>query len=146
MVGTRCPDQIDCRALCRAGYLAFALIFITVNWPNSHGQTAMTLSKICSGCCCRTARVYDALKAHPQCSGKVGSVGFCFGGHMSLLLGISRPLDALCVFYGGGMQQSFDKLGALKSPVLGLFGDQDQSIRLARSKNLTSCSTRRRRA
>jgi len=60
--------------------------------------------------------------------GKVGSVGFCFGGRMSLALGISRPLDAICTFYGGGMQQLFDQLGSLKSPVLGLFGDKDASI------------------
>ena len=72
--------------------------------------------------------VFDALKTHPDCSGKVGSVGFCFGGRMSLALGISRPLDAICTFYGGGMQQLFDQLGGLKAPVLGLFGDNDKSI------------------
>jgi carboxymethylenebutenolidase len=72
--------------------------------------------------------VFDALKTHPDCSGKVGSVGFCFGGRMSLALGICRPLDALCTFYGGGMQQLFDQLGSLKTPVLGLYGDKDQSV------------------
>lgn len=73
-------------------------------------------------------KAFDALKGHPDCNGKVGSVGFCFGGRMSLLLGISRPIDAVCTFYGGGMQQVFDRLGTLRSPVLGLFGDQDGSI------------------
>jgi carboxymethylenebutenolidase len=72
--------------------------------------------------------IFDAFKNHPECTGKVGSVGFCFGGRMSLALGISRPLDAICTFYGGGMQQLFDQLGGLKSPVLGLFGDKDVSI------------------
>jgi carboxymethylenebutenolidase len=72
--------------------------------------------------------VHDALRSHPDCTGKVGSVGFCFGGYMSLALGISRPLDAVCTFYGGGMQELFDRLDSLKSPVLGLFGDQDHSI------------------
>ena len=47
---------------------------------------------------------------------------------MSLILGVNRPLDAVCTFYGGGMQQVFDSLGSLKAPVLGLFGDNDQSI------------------
>jgi carboxymethylenebutenolidase len=73
-------------------------------------------------------KIFKALKGHPDCTGKVGSVGFCFGGRMSLALGISRPLDAICTFYGGGMQQLFDQLGSLKSPVLGLFGDKDASI------------------
>ncbi|HTP00948.1 MAG TPA: dienelactone hydrolase family protein [Anaerolineales bacterium] len=71
---------------------------------------------------------FDALKAHQDCSGKVGSVGFCFGGRMSLVLGANRPVDAVCTFYGGGMQQIFDQLNRLKAPVLGLYGDQDKSI------------------
>jgi carboxymethylenebutenolidase len=73
--------------------------------------------------------VFDALKSRPDCSGKIGSIGFCFGGRMSLTLGLSRPLDAICTFYGGGMQTIFDQLRAkLKAPVLGLFGDADVSI------------------
>jgi carboxymethylenebutenolidase len=32
--------------------------------------------------------LFDALKVHPDCNGKIGSVGFCFGGRMSLALGI----------------------------------------------------------
>jgi carboxymethylenebutenolidase len=71
---------------------------------------------------------FDALKSHPDCSGKIGSVGFCYGGRMSLALGINRPVDAICTFYGGGMQQLFDQLGSLKAPVLGLYGDNDKSI------------------
>ena len=73
-------------------------------------------------------KVFDGLKNHPDNTGKVGSVGFCFGGRMSLILGVNQPLDAVCTFYGGGMQQVFDSLGSLKAPVLGLFGDNDQSI------------------
>ena len=72
--------------------------------------------------------LYDALKIHPQSTGKIGSVGFCFGGRMSLTLGIYRPVDAVCTFYGGGMQQIFDQMHTLRCPVLGLFGDQDVSI------------------
>ena len=74
-------------------------------------------------------KVFDALKSHRDCSGKIGSVGFCFGGRMSLTLAMTRPLDAVCTFYGGGMQTIFDQLRqTLKAPVLGLFGDADQSI------------------
>ncbi len=73
-------------------------------------------------------KTFDALKSHEDCSGKIGSVGFCFGGRMSLVLGAHRPVDAVCTFYGGGMQKVFDQLGSLKAPVLGLYGDQDKSI------------------
>lgn len=72
--------------------------------------------------------VYDALKKQPDAKPKVGCVGFCFGGRMSLFLGINRPLDAVCTFYGGGMQALFDQIHKLKAPVLALFGDADVSI------------------
>ncbi len=71
---------------------------------------------------------FDTLKTHEDCSGAVGSVGFCFGGQMSLVLGANRPVDAVCTFYGGGMQNVFNQLDRLKAPVLGLYGDQDKSI------------------
>jgi len=74
-------------------------------------------------------KVFDALKSDPDCTGKIGSVGFCFGGRMSLTLGLTRPLDGVVTFYGGGMQQMFDRMAGFKAPaVLGLFGDKDVSI------------------
>ena len=73
--------------------------------------------------------IFDGLKSHADCNGKIGSVGFCFGGRMSLTLSTMRPINAVCTFYGGGMQEVFDKLRKnLKAPVLGFFGDADVSI------------------
>jgi carboxymethylenebutenolidase len=41
------------------------------------------------------------LKEHPDCTGKVGAVGFCFGGGMVLRLATELPgLDAAVAFYG----------------------------------------------
>lgn len=71
---------------------------------------------------------FDTMLADPRCNGRIASVGFCFGGRMSLMLGLNRPVSAICTFYGGGMQQIFDRLEAIKAPVLGLFGDADLSI------------------
>ncbi len=74
-------------------------------------------------------QAFDFLKSHPDCTGKVGSVGFCFGGRMSLALGLTRPLDAVVTFYGGGMQHLFDRMTEFKAPAcLALFGDKDVSI------------------
>src|SRR5689334_11963744 len=106
------------------GYLAFAPDLYHGDLAQlGDGQTAMALvQKHGPGAPAELQKVYDALKNHPDCTGKVGSVGFCFGGRMSLALGIGRPLDAVCTFYGGGMQELFDQLDSLKSPVLGMFG------------------------
>lgn len=112
------------------GYLAFAPDLYHGELAQlGDGQTATTLvQKYGPGAVTDLQKAFDALKSRADCNGKVGSVGFCFGGRMSLSLGVSRPVDAVCTFYGGGMQQVFDQLGNLKAPVLGMFGDQDQSI------------------
>jgi carboxymethylenebutenolidase len=113
-----------------AGFLSFApdLYHGELAKLGDSDRASALKDKYAPGAPDELARVFDALKSHPDCTGKVGSVGFCFGGRMSLALGLIRPVDAVCTFYGGGMQNLFDRLDALKSPVLGLFGDQDQSI------------------
>jgi carboxymethylenebutenolidase len=90
------------------------------------GQTAMAITqKHASHTESDVVAVFDALKA---AGGKVGSVGFCFGGRVSLALGVQRKPDAVVTFYGGGMQTLFDRMGNFHSPLLGFFGDKDVSI------------------
>ncbi len=113
------------------GYLAFAPdVYHGELAQLGDGETAMKLvQKYGPTAPAELATMFDALKSQPDCNGKIGSVGFCFGGRMSLALSTSRPLDAVCTFYGGGMQTIFDQLRAnLKAPVLGFFGDADVSI------------------
>jgi carboxymethylenebutenolidase len=115
----------------KEGYLAFAPDLYHGELAQlGDGDTAMKLvQKYAPNAATQLATVFDALKADPNCNGHVGSVGFCFGGRMSLALSTLRPVDAVCTFYGGGMQTIFEHLRAkLKAPVLGLFGDADVSI------------------
>jgi carboxymethylenebutenolidase len=113
------------------GYLAFAPdLYHGELAALGDGETAMTLvQKYAPGAPADLEKLYDALQSHPDCSGKVGSVGFCFGGRMSLALGLRRPLNAVCTFYGGQMQLLFEQMRTkFHAPVLGLFGDADVSI------------------
>lgn len=113
------------------GYLAFSPDLYHGELAQlGDGDTAMKLvQKYGPNAPAELTTVFDALKAHPDSNGKIGSVGFCFGGRMSLMLSTTRSLDAVCTFYGGGMQTIFEQLRAsLKAPVLGLFGDADVSI------------------
>jgi carboxymethylenebutenolidase len=113
------------------GYLAFAPdLYHGELAALGDGETAMTLvQKYAPGAPADLEKLYDALQSHPDCSGKVGSVGFCFGGRMSLALGLRRPLNAVCTFYGGQMQLLFEQMRTkFRAPVLGLFGDADVSI------------------
>ncbi len=59
---------------------------------------------------------------------KRGSIGWCFGGGQSLQLAIAAPdLDA-CVMYYGFPDMDPKKLAGIKAPILGVFGNLDQSI------------------
>jgi carboxymethylenebutenolidase len=45
---------------------------------------------------------FHYLKVHPQCTGKVGAVGFCFGGWIVNMMAVRVPdLAAAVPFYGG---------------------------------------------
>ena len=60
---------------------------------------------------------------------KIGVVGWCFGGGWALetALGIPEGIDAAVMYYGR-TQSDPKALGALKAPLLGLFGGKDQGI------------------
>ncbi len=66
------------------------------------------------------------LKEHPgNTKKKVGVVGFCMGGALSLYAACkSRDVDASVVFYGGHPKVQPD-LAALTAPVLGLYAEKD---------------------
>jgi carboxymethylenebutenolidase len=65
-----------------------------------------------------------------------GIVGFCMGGRATFLTSARRALGAAVGFYGGGIVSSrrpgvapiVEEASSLKTPWLGLFGDQDPSI------------------
>ncbi len=67
------------------------------------------------------------LKAHELGNGKLGTVGWCFGGGWSLGASIAEPADATVVYYGrvGGPAE---RLSKLKGPVLGHFATRDKWI------------------
>jgi carboxymethylenebutenolidase len=67
---------------------------------------------------------YDYLKQRPECTGKIGSVGFCMGGGLSLYIATLKPIDACVVYYGVLMGVQPD-LSKLKAPVLGHYAEHD---------------------
>ncbi len=67
------------------------------------------------------------LRASDKVSGKLGTVGWCFGGGWSLNASIATQVDATVVYYGR-VNRSARDLKKLKGPVLGHFATQDQWI------------------
>ena len=61
---------------------------------------------------------------------RIASIGWCFGGGQSLQLALNtedHPLAATIIYYGEVINDTRE-LSKIKWPVLGIFGDQDQSI------------------
>lgn len=60
---------------------------------------------------------YQYLKARPECTGKVGVVGFCFGGWISNMMAVRIPdLSAAVPFYGG--QPASGDVPKINAPLL----------------------------
>ena len=80
----------------------------------------------------------EYLRALPSSNGKVGVIGYCSGGRQSVLVGCTVDVDAVVDCYGafvtGIPSERFplkvtnlvDQLPALRAPLLGLFGADDQ--------------------
>ena len=69
----------------------------------------------------------DWLKGHPAVTGKIGTVGWCFGGGWSLNASLARKVDATVVYYGR-VTKTAAELAALDGPVLGHFATLDKFI------------------
>ena len=71
-----------------------------------------------------TAYLKDQVKAT-----RIGSIGWCFGGGLSLKEALLVPdqVDAAVIYYGF-VDSNPEGLKPLKAPVLGLFGGADQGI------------------
>jgi carboxymethylenebutenolidase len=67
------------------------------------------------------------LQAHPDCTGRVACMGFCFGGSMTNLMAVRIPdLAAAVPFYGG--QPAVDEVEKINAPLLLHFGELDTRV------------------
>ncbi|MBP1649942.1 MAG: dienelactone hydrolase [Bacteroidetes bacterium] len=67
------------------------------------------------------------LKSDKDCNGKVGVVGFCFGGWIANMMAVKVPdLAAAVPFYGS--QPSRDQVAQIKAPLLLHFGELDTHV------------------
>ena len=67
----------------------------------------------------------DLLRGRPESNGKVGVIGYCSGGRQSWVVACSLDVDAAVDCYGGRADPALAP--DLRCPLLGLFGNEDQS-------------------
>lgn len=79
----------------------------------------------------------DHLRTLGLTDDRIAVVGFCFGGRTAFLAALELALGGAITYYGGGIVRAhrlpgfgsmIERVGELRTPWLGLFGDEDQSI------------------
>ena len=58
-----------------------------------------------------------ALRAMPQCSGKVGSVGWCMGGRLVYLCAAAKSVDCAAAFYPTWIETKLDIVDSIDCPL-----------------------------
>ena len=80
----------------------------------------------------------EALKTHPQCSGRIGTVGFCIGGHLAFRAAFQPEVLAACCFYGtdlhsgtlgeGGNADTLARANEIRGEMVLIWGRQDPHV------------------
>jgi carboxymethylenebutenolidase len=70
---------------------------------------------------------YNYVKNHKDCNGKVGVVGFCFGGWIANMMAVKVPtLSAAVPFYGG--QPTAEEAALIQAPLMLQYGGLDTRV------------------
>ena len=118
------------RRLATEGFLAFAPDALTPlgGYPGNEEKAAQMFSQLDPAK--RTEDLVaaaDYLKTRPDCTGKIGVVGFCFGGSMANTFAARMPdLGAAVPFYGA--QASAEGTAKIKAPLLIHYAGNDDRI------------------
>jgi len=85
--------------------------------------------------------VLAALKQHPACSGSLGVVGFCLGGHLAFRAAFNPEVRATCCFYAtdihsstlgeGKRDDSLQRVNEIRGELMMIWGRQDPHVPFA---------------
>jgi carboxymethylenebutenolidase len=69
-----------------------------------------------------------AVRARPDCNGKVGAVGFCLGGLLAFLTATRTDADCSVAYYGVGLDGRVAEAEKLTHPVMLHIAEEDQFV------------------
>jgi carboxymethylenebutenolidase len=119
--------------LAKEGFIAIAPDFMSGMGPNHGGSAELgeqgsprEIGKLTDD---DKVRILNDVRAYaltiPSANGKLGTVGFCWGGGTSFLYALRQPALNAAVSYYGPMSADPAAYTHAKAPVLGLYGGND---------------------
>jgi carboxymethylenebutenolidase len=118
------------RRIALDGFVAFApdALFPSGGYPGDEDKARELFGKLDQA---KTKEdfltAYAVLKARPDCTGKIGAVGFCYGGGIVNMLATQVPdLAAAVPFYGS--QPKAEDVAHIKAPMLIHYAENDDRI------------------
>jgi carboxymethylenebutenolidase len=118
------------RRVALEGFVAFApdALFPLGGYPGGEDKAREQFQKLDQA---KTREDFVAatawLKARPECTGKVGVVGFCYGGSIANMLATKVPdLGGAVPFYGG--QAKTEDVPNIKAPLLIHYAETDERV------------------
>jgi carboxymethylenebutenolidase len=119
------------RRFAAEGYLALAVDLYGGRAAADPGEARALMSEAMASpeqAMANLRAAYEWLDANSG-NGRVGSIGWCFGGGMSLRTALMLPesLDAAVIYYGR-LETDPEVLAPLAMPILGIFGGRDRGI------------------
>lgn len=73
-------------------------------------------------------RVIDQVRAMPECTGKVGMLGYCLGGLLTYLASVRGGLDAGVEFHGARTEEFLGEASNMQGPLMIHLGSVDEFI------------------
>lgn len=74
------------------------------------------------------AATVDAARRLPECTGKVGVMGFCLGGLLTYLSAAEGVPDAAVAYYGGGTDRFLERASRVHTPLMMHLAGDDEYI------------------
>lgn len=73
-------------------------------------------------------QAFEYLASLTETDGRVGAVGYCFGGTYTFTLAVTEPRLRAAVPYYGHADYDADALAAINCPVLAFYGEKDDNL------------------
>ena len=71
---------------------------------------------------------FEHLRTHEKCNGRIGVVGFCFGGWISNMMAVKLPELGAAVPYYGRQPQTSAEVAQIKAPLMLHYAELDKRV------------------